>query len=101
MDAGLIGGLLGAVGGIAGGAIGTYFSVKNTRGPLERAFMVKAAVVAWLAVIVFVILLLVLPRPYSFLLWIPYGLLLPLGIIKINKQQSELRDSERRADSNE
>ena len=38
---GLVGGILGSVLGCAGGAIGTYFSVKNTNGPLERRFMVR------------------------------------------------------------
>ena len=91
MDAGLLGGIIGGIAGGGGGAIGTYFSIKNTRGPRERAFVVKAAAVTWVAVIVFVALLLLLPRPYNNLLWIPYGILLPLGIVKFNKRQAELR----------
>ena len=39
MNPGLIGGIAGGVIGIAGGLVGTYFSIKNTRGPRERAFV--------------------------------------------------------------
>lgn len=94
MDAGLIGGIIGGVLGFAGGAVGTYFSIKNTNGPLERAFMVKAAVIAWIAIVVFIVLLLILPQPYNYLMWIPYGILLPLGIARCNKRQAELRQRE-------
>jgi len=93
--AGLVGGLIGGFIGIMGGVIGTYFSIKNTNGPLERAFMVKASVIIWVAVILFLLLLLFLPKPYNFLMWIPYGILLPLGIYKINKRVSELRQLEK------
>ena len=92
MDAGIIGGLLGSVLGIAGGAVGTYFSIKNTNGPLERAFMVKAAVITWIAVSLFLVLLFIIPQPYNYLAWIPYGLLLPVGIYKMNATQAKLRD---------
>ena len=94
MDAGLVGGLVGGIFGVMGGAIGTYFSIKNTNGPLERAFMIKASVITWLAIIIFLVMLLVIPMPYNYLAWIPYGILLPIGIYKINKTQAELRDRE-------
>lgn len=91
MDAGLIGGIIGAVLGCVGGAIGTYFSIKNTNGRLERAFMIKASAIAWISVITFVLLLILIPSPYNFILWIPYALLLPLSIAKCNKRLTELR----------
>ena len=97
MDAGLIGGIIGGLVGVAGGAIGTYASITNTEGPLERAFMVKASVVTWAAVTAFLVLLLTLPRPYNFLMWIPYGILLPLGIIKINRESARIRNLEKGA----
>ena len=77
MDIGLIGGILGSVLGIAGGAVGTYFSIRNTQGPMERAFMIRASIVVWLALIVFLAALLLLPDPWRLLAWIPYGILLP------------------------
>ena len=94
MEAGTIGGILGAILGVGGGLVGTYFSIKNTNGPLERAFMIKASVVAWIAVSVFLILLLVIPSPHQLWLWVPYGILLPLGIIKTNKRLAEIRQRE-------
>lgn len=97
MDAGLVGGLIGGICGFMGGAIGTYFSIKKTNGPLERAFMIKASVITWIAVIFFLIMLLVIPMPYNFLAWIPYGIFLPVGIYKMNKIQAEIRDLERQS----
>ena len=91
---GLIGGVVGGLLGLAGGIIGTYFSIKNTKGPRERAFMVKSAVVCWVAILVFLTLLLALPNPYRWFMWIPYGILLPLGIIYGNRRQQAIRQQE-------
>ena len=42
MNAGILAGIIFSVSlGVLGGAIGTYFSIKNTSGPRERAFMVR------------------------------------------------------------
>lgn len=95
MDTRLIGAILGGVLGVAGGAVGTYFSIRNTKGPMERAFMIKASVVTWVAVVLFVGLMFLLPSPYRYLLWIPYGILLPLGIVKMNKRLAEIRNAGR------
>ena len=84
------GGLLGIVGGI----IGTYFSIKNTNGPRERGFAIKASAVCLVAAILFVVLMFAIPRPYNALLWIPYAILLPLGIKYWNKSQLEIREKE-------
>jgi Ca2+/Na+ antiporter len=91
---GWIGGIVGSLLGLAGGIIGTYFSIKNTKGPRERAFMVKSAVVCWVAILVFLTLLLALPNPYRWFMWIPYGILLPLGIIYGNRRQQAIRQQE-------
>jgi len=48
-DLGIIGGILGAIGGV----VGTYFSIKNTSGSIERRFMVKASIIMWFAIILF------------------------------------------------
>ena len=94
MNAGIVGGIIGAVFGITGGLIGTYCSIKNTRGPLERAFMIKASVIAWIAISAFLFLMFIVPNPYRLWLWIPYGIFLPLGIIKLNKRVAEIREIE-------
>jgi len=47
---GWIGGIGGGLIGLAGGVVGTYYSIRNTRGPLERAFVIRSAVVCWIIV---------------------------------------------------
>ena len=87
----------GVLAGIGGGLFGTYMSIRNTNGPKERAFMVKSSVVIWLSILVFLALLYLIPLPYNFLLWLPYGGLVLCGIRYCNKKQNEIRESERLA----
>lgn len=94
MHPGTIGGIIGGFGGLAGGIIGTYFSIKNTNGPRERAFMIKASVIGWIAILVFLVLMLALPNPYRYFLWIPYGILLPWAIVTGNRKQQRIRVEE-------
>ena len=101
MTPGLVFGIaLGASLGVLGGAIGTYFSIKNTFGPRERAFMIHISIITWIAVSMFVAALMLLPKPYNFLLWIPYCIALPLAIMRWNRKQLEIRNQEslRKAD---
>ena len=91
---GYIGGIVGCILGLTGGAFGTYYTIKNTDGPLERTFTVKASIVGWIAVMIFLALLLFVPTPYRFFLWIPYVILLPMGIRYWNKRQAEIRTTE-------
>jgi len=94
MDIGLVGGIVGGGLGVLGGAIGTYFSIKNTSGPRERAFMIQVAIVAWVLITAFVIGLLALPQPFNFLLWAPYVIALPLAILWCNRRQRTIRAEE-------
>lgn len=94
MDGGVVGGIIGSVGGIAGGAIGTYFSIKNTNGPRERSFMIRMSAVVWAGVSIFLVGLMLLPKPYNLLLWLPYGVALPLGISWSNRRQLQIRAEE-------
>jgi hypothetical protein len=94
MDQGLIGGLIGGVLGVLGGVAGTFFSIRKTAGPRERMFMVRVAIVAWIGVTAFVLGLLMLPLPWNFLLWVPYAIALPLGIIWSNRRQRSIRAEE-------
>ena len=94
MDIGLIGGIIGGALGVAGGAVGTYFSIKNTAGPLERAFMIRLSVVAWVAVTAFLAGLLLLPKPFNWLMWVPYVIALPLSIRWSNRRQQQIRAEE-------
>lgn len=91
---GWIGGIIGGLLGLTGGIIGTYFSIKNTNGPRERSFMIRSALVFWISGSIFLGLLFVLPNSYRWLMWIPYEILLPLGIIHGNRKQQAIRHEE-------
>ena len=94
---GLIGGVIGSTIGIVGGAIGTYFSIKNTKGPIEKSFMVKFSIVAWAFIVSFILLLLFVPAQYKTLLWVVYGILLILTIVLGNKKLQQIRSEESNA----
>jgi hypothetical protein len=94
MHPGMLGGIIGGGIGLLGGAVGTYYSIKNTNGPLERRFMIRAAVIAWIGGGVFLSGLFLLPKPYNFMMWVPYGILLPLGITTLNKRLRQIRQQE-------
>lgn len=90
MNIGVIGGILGGVLGLLGGIVGTYFSIRNARGPAARRFMIRAAVLTWIVVGVYLALLWIVPQPFKFAVMIPYGLLLGFGIRAINKRLAAL-----------
>ena len=94
MNTGLVGAIVGSVFGIAGGLIGTYFSIKNTNGPRERAFMIRSAIVCWIGVGGLLAVMFFVPqaRPW---IWIPYGILLPVGIPYLNRKQMAIQREER------
>ena len=61
--------------------------------------MIKVSVIGWIAILVFIGLMFVLPSPYRHILWIPYGILLPLAIVKGNRKQQRIRQEESQRDS--
>lgn len=91
---GWIGGLIGAAMGLLGGVIGTCFSVKNTKGPRERAFVIRASLLCWLAGGAFVIAM-AYAKPLYFSVLIPmYVIGLGLGVRWWNRRQAEIREEE-------
>lgn len=94
MDPQLVAGIAGPLIGIVGGAAGTYCSIVSTRGPRERAYVVRAAVACWVLVITFVAALLLTPEPFKYWLWLPYAVVLSLGIVAGNRRQAQIRDEE-------
>ena len=91
---GWIGGIVGGLCGVAGGAIGTYFTIKNTKGPRERSFTIKGSIVCWAFVVAFVVGTWLVPGWYKLLLVVPYVILLTFGIWKWNQIQFRLRREE-------
>ena len=94
MNTALIGGIVGGVLGILGGVIGTYFSIKNTRSQRERDAMIKCSAVYWIAITLFLGLMFTLPNSIRHFLWIPYAILLPIGINLMNRKVGEARKIE-------
>jgi hypothetical protein len=94
LNPGWVGGLIGALGGLAGGIFGTYRSIQSAGGPRERRFMIGAAVVMWLGIGTFVVLLWTLPPSRKVWLWIPYGVLLLIGIVTVNRKLARIRREE-------
>lgn len=94
MNAGVIGGIIGGIIGVIGGVIGTYFSIKNTNGPKERAFMIKASGIFWVLGIIFITLLFVLPSSYKWFIWLPYGILFPISIRFVNRKLEQIKRDE-------
>lgn len=91
---GLIGGIAGGIIGLAGGGVGTWFSIRNAEGPRERSFIIRSAVVFWIAMLLFITLFFVLPEPYRWFMWVPYSILFPLGIIYVNRRYQAIRRKE-------
>ena len=91
---GWMGGIIGGVVGTMGGVLGTYVSIKSAKGPTERAFINKTALITWVTVSVFLGLLFIIPQPYNFLLWIPYGIGMLIGVPKLRKKHTQIRRSE-------
>ncbi len=86
--------LLGAAMGVGGGLLGTYFSVRSAKGPRERAFMIRAALLCWLLVIAFVAGIWLIPTWHKHLLWAPYTVTLGIWIRWCNRSQARIRQEE-------
>lgn len=94
MNPGLVGGVAGCVVGAIGGIIGTWYTIRRTAGPRERAFTIKASAIGWVAAIVFIVLLVALPAGWRWFVWAPYAILLPVGITCWNRTQQRIREEE-------
>ena len=97
MDILLTPGLIGGFIGILGGVVGTYFSIHSTKTPVERRFMVRAAIWTWLGVSAFLAALFLIPVPWRWLAWLPYAIILPFAIRHMNRRQNAIRESDRNA----
>jgi uncharacterized membrane protein YfcA len=91
---GIVVGILGAVVGVLGGVVGTYFSIKNTKSPRERAFMIQASIVCWVFVLAFVLGVCLIPGFYKILLVPIYVVGLVAGILLGNRKQAKIRSEE-------
>jgi hypothetical protein len=90
---GSLGGILGVIFGLLGGVVGTYFSIRNTRGPRERAFMVRASIGCWIGVGLFALGFWLLPSARIALV-VAYIIALLLAVRYWNRRQAAIRASE-------
>ena len=94
---GLVGGIAGSVIGLLGGAIGTYFSIKNTRTDAERHFQVRCAAAIWVMTLVLIVAplplvaLQVIPRWMYWVGFAAYMISVQQAIPWMNRRANELR----------
>ncbi|HOP26609.1 MAG TPA: hypothetical protein PKX02_05345 [Candidatus Sabulitectum sp.] len=93
MHPGLIGGIVGGVLGVAGGLIGTAAALRSAGSPGERRFIRRASILFWAVSAAFILLFLIIPRPFNFLLWIPWGVFLPLFIRNTSRRLGSFRNN--------
>ena len=79
--------LVGSGIGVVGALIGSYLTIKNTKASRERKFAIHASILCWILVMGFVTVMFWIPTWHRHLLWIPYAILLNLGIRVWNKTQ--------------
>jgi hypothetical protein len=90
----LVGAFGGAAIGVMGGLLGAYFGIKNTNGPRERAFVVRATFLLCLVIAAFMAALWLIPAPYNALTWLPYMIGLLLIGRAWNRRQARIRMEE-------
>ena len=90
---GLIGGIVGGAIGVLGGIAGTYFGIKRVANDAQRKFVIRCAVLAWVFVLAFVSLVIFLPSPWKYIMWVPYAIALPVAIIWCNKRLAHLNEN--------
>ena len=94
MNMGPIGIIIVGIIGLMGGVIGSYFSIRKTHGPKEKAYITKIVIAGWIGIIVFLALLSLTPPPYSMYLFVALTVILTITIIKGNKIQAKIRKEE-------
>ena len=93
-DSGLIAAIVGSSLGVIGGIVGTVVGVINTKPGAERAFALRVSAVLWLAMFGMLAWLVLVPQPYSVLVWVPFSFGLPMMLLWVRKKQDAIRKSQ-------
>ena len=89
----MLAGIIGSILGFLGGAVGTYFSIKNTNGPRERSFMIRAAIITWVGLGLVAATFFLLPEAKIWV-WLSCFAVLPFAIVYCNRRQESIRREE-------
>lgn len=73
------------------GVVGTFQSVKNTKGPMERAFAAQSNLLAWIAIAIFFLTVYFLPEPYNYLVVVLYFAAFPFVVYRVCSKRLVLR----------
>ena len=91
---GWAGGILGSLLGVLGGGIGTYFSIKKTKGPRERVFVIRASLLCWIGVSLYFLGIWFLPITYTSWLGLIFVFVLLSAMRHWNRRQAAIRAEE-------
>ena len=95
MDTSNLAGTICIVLGVLGGVVGTYFSIRNTNSPRERRFMIRAAVLVWLALGLTALVVYYLPTWRAWV-WVPISIMVVVGVPLLNRRQEMIRKEDGR-----
>jgi len=87
-------GVIGSTLGILAGAVATYFSIRNTKGPRERRFVIRAATVCWMLLALVAVAAYLLPHLRTWV-WVPLCAMAIFGGPYVNRRQENIRQDER------
>ena len=92
--AGRFGWILGGLLGLVAGIVFTSLSIENTKGPRERAFVIRASILGWVSVAIFGLSIWLAPKTYQFeLIEVLLGVLALAGFV-LKKRQMAVRAEE-------
>jgi len=94
MHPGYIGAIIGVTVGVIGGLIGSYYSIKNTKGSLEKVFIKKFIILFWIFGVIYLLLLIYIPIPYNFLVLTCFFIIFPFIIRYVNNKLKKLQEIE-------
>jgi hypothetical protein len=73
------------------GVVGTFQSVKNSKGPKERTFAAQWNLLAWIAIAIFFMAVYFLPEPYNFMAVVLYFVAFPLVVYRVCSRRLLIR----------
>jgi len=86
--------IVGVVIGVAVGTVGTYVGIKETKGPRERAFVIKETVLWWMASITYLFCLWLIPNPYIIYLSFFSFMAICAAVRSSKKRRTQIRSEE-------